>query len=162
AWAWAVGDVGAGAAACCRRLRRARRGGGRRAGGTAQAHPAWARAPQGGRAAGASGERGAHQGIQRRRNRRRRAVAQSWCSIGGRVMSAHVKTRVVDGVMEIVWARPEKKNALTSAMYQAAIEALARADRDEAVSAVLFLGEGDLFTAGNDMEDFLQSSLGAI
>ena len=77
-------------------------------------------------------------------------------------MSTQVKTRVVDGVMEISWARPEKKNALTSAMYQAAIDALARADRDAAVHAVLFLGEGDMFTAGNDMEDFLKSSTGAI
>jgi enoyl-CoA hydratase/carnithine racemase len=75
-------------------------------------------------------------------------------------MTTHVKTRVADGVMEIILARPEKKNALTAPMYQAMIDGLHEADRDPGVHAVLFLGEGDLFTAGNDMLDFAQTAAG--
>jgi enoyl-CoA hydratase/carnithine racemase len=75
-------------------------------------------------------------------------------------MTTQVKTRVVSGVMEIVLARPEKKNALNAPMYQAMIDGLKAADRDDDVHAVLFLGEGDLFTAGNDMEDFAQTAAG--
>ena len=77
-------------------------------------------------------------------------------------MTKYVKTRVADGVMEIVIARPEKKNALTAEMYQAFIDALARAERDVGVHAVLFAGEGDMFTAGNDMEDFALAAAGKI
>lgn len=75
-------------------------------------------------------------------------------------MTTHVKTHVADGVMEMVLARPEKKNALTAPMYQTMIDALHVADRDDGVHAILFLAEGDLFTAGNDMEDFAQAAAG--
>jgi enoyl-CoA hydratase/carnithine racemase len=60
-------------------------------------------------------------------------------------------------VLSIVFNRPEKKNALTRAMYVAATEALREADRDEAVGAVLFSGAGGFFTAGNDIGDFLMA-----
>jgi hypothetical protein len=75
-------------------------------------------------------------------------------------MSKYVKTSINDGVMDIVIARPEKKNALNAEMYQAMIDALTRADREPSVHAVLFSGEGDMFTAGNDMEDFARSAAG--
>jgi enoyl-CoA hydratase/carnithine racemase len=58
------------------------------------------------------------------------------------------------GVLEIAFNRPGKKNALTAGMYLDAAEALRQADRDDAVRAVLFRGEGDSFCAGNDLEDF--------
>src|SRR5690242_11985952 len=77
-------------------------------------------------------------------------------------MTQYVKTQIENGVMEIVIARPEKKNALTAEMYQAFIDALARAERDTNVHAVLFRAEGDMFTAGNDMEDFALSAAGKI
>jgi enoyl-CoA hydratase/carnithine racemase len=77
-------------------------------------------------------------------------------------MSKYVKTNIAGGVMEIVIARPEKKNALTAEMYQAFIDALGRAERDAGVHAVLFTAEGDMFTAGNDMEDFALSAAGKI
>lgn len=76
-------------------------------------------------------------------------------------MSKFLKASVVDGVMEIVFARPEKKNALNREMYAAAIAALTEADRDPAVHAILFTAEGDIFTAGNDMADFVRASMGA-
>jgi enoyl-CoA hydratase/carnithine racemase len=75
-------------------------------------------------------------------------------------MTDFVKTRISDGVMEVVLARPAKKNALTAPMYQAMIDALRAADRDDGVHAILFSAEGDLFTAGNDMEDFAKSAAG--
>lgn len=65
-----------------------------------------------------------------------------------------VKTEITDGILRIVWNRPEKKNALTGAMYAAYHEALGRAADDPAVRVVLVTGEGSAFTAGNDLQDF--------
>jgi enoyl-CoA hydratase/carnithine racemase len=53
-------------------------------------------------------------------------------------------------------ARPEKKNALTGPMYQALVEAFAQAGRDKTVGAVLLRGRDGVFTAGNDIADFLE------
>jgi len=66
-----------------------------------------------------------------------------------------IKTAVVDGVATIEIARPEKKNALTQAMYQAMAEALVAATADNAVRAVLITGQPGIFTSGNDLEDFM-------
>jgi enoyl-CoA hydratase/carnithine racemase len=57
-------------------------------------------------------------------------------------MTDHLKTDVVDGVMTLTISRPEKKNALTGAMYDAMSEGLERAERDPAVKVVLFQGDG--------------------
>lgn len=70
-------------------------------------------------------------------------------------MSESVRTHLVDGVFRIEMARPEKKNALTAAMYQVLADALARADADPAVRVILIHGSGGSFTAGNDLADFL-------
>ncbi|WP_105439059.1 crotonase/enoyl-CoA hydratase family protein [Neorhizobium sp. T25_13] len=59
------------------------------------------------------------------------------------------------GVMVIRFNRPEKKNAITSAMYNRMTAALEDANRDDAVRAVAFLGTEGCFSAGNDMGDFL-------
>ncbi|MFM9968315.1 MAG: enoyl-CoA hydratase [Burkholderiales bacterium] len=53
--------------------------------------------------------------------------------------------------------RPEKKNALTAAMYEALAESLNRAAADDAVRVVVLRGEGGSFTAGNDLADFAAS-----
>ncbi|MEE7471536.1 enoyl-CoA hydratase [Methylorubrum populi] len=58
------------------------------------------------------------------------------------------------GVRLIRWNRPEKKNALTGAMYDAARRGLEEADASEAVGAVVFAGLPGAFTAGNDLADF--------
>jgi enoyl-CoA hydratase/carnithine racemase len=55
-------------------------------------------------------------------------------------------------------ARTEKKNALTGAMYQTLVEAFAQAGRDETVGAVLLRGSDGVFTAGNDIGDFLAAA----
>lgn len=65
-----------------------------------------------------------------------------------------------DGVLLLTLNRPAKKNALTDAMYRRLAAELTRAQGDHAVSAVVLTGSGGVFTAGNDLEDFL--AIGAI
>jgi enoyl-CoA hydratase/carnithine racemase len=75
-------------------------------------------------------------------------------------MTGHVKTDIAGGIMTLTLARPDKKNALTDAMYSAMSDGLARAERDSTVRVVLFQGEGDSFTAGNDIADFSAKASG--
>src|SRR6202011_3945412 len=75
-------------------------------------------------------------------------------------VSEHIKLRQDAGVLEIIFARPEKKNALSNAMYRAVTEALERAHNDPAIRVVLFSAEGDAFTAGNDIADFASAAAG--
>jgi enoyl-CoA hydratase/carnithine racemase len=58
-------------------------------------------------------------------------------------------------VMRAAFARPHKKNAITGAMYEALIEAFEAAERDPQVGAFVLSGQGGVFTAGNDIGDFL-------
>jgi enoyl-CoA hydratase/carnithine racemase len=67
-----------------------------------------------------------------------------------------IKTATANGVATIEIARPEKKNALTIAMYQAMADAIAAARADDAVRALLITGQPGVFTSGNDLEDFMQ------
>ena len=67
-----------------------------------------------------------------------------------------IKTGTLNGVAIIEIARPEKKNAITGAMYLAMAEALVLANADPAVRAVLIGGQPGIFTSGNDLEDFMQ------
>ncbi len=69
-------------------------------------------------------------------------------------MSEHVKRKEQDGVLEITFARPDKKNALSNAMYAAVCEALESAQTNNAIRVILFSAEGDAFTAGNDISEF--------
>jgi enoyl-CoA hydratase/carnithine racemase len=59
-------------------------------------------------------------------------------------------------VMSAAFARPQKKNAITGAMYEALIEAFETAERDASVGALVLSGKGGVFTAGNDIADFLE------
>ncbi|MFY8117042.1 MAG: enoyl-CoA hydratase, partial [Roseateles sp.] len=68
-----------------------------------------------------------------------------------------IKTATVNGVLTIEIARPEKKNALTRAMYQGMADALVGANEDKSVRAVLIQGQPQIFTSGNDIEDFMAS-----
>ena len=67
-----------------------------------------------------------------------------------------IKTATLNGVATIEIARPEKKNALTMAMYLAMAEAVLAATADNAVRALLITGQPGIFTSGNDLEDFMQ------
>ncbi|HET7792448.1 MAG TPA: enoyl-CoA hydratase [Rhizobacter sp.] len=71
-----------------------------------------------------------------------------------------IKTALLNGVYTIEIARPEKKNAITGAMYTAMAEALDAAKADGAVRSVLITGQPGIFTSGNDLEDFMKRSGG--
>ncbi len=63
-------------------------------------------------------------------------------------------------VLELTLNRPAKKNALTNAMYRALNVALHEAEADHAIGAVLIAGAGGVFTAGNDIGDFVAAVQG--
>ncbi len=67
-----------------------------------------------------------------------------------------ILTRQDKGVLEIEFNRPGKKNAFTSEMYATMAAALEEAEADPAVRVILFRGAEDVFTAGNDIEDFMR------
>lgn len=69
-------------------------------------------------------------------------------------MKPPVERQVERGIMTLSFRRPEKKNAVTTEMYRLMIEAFEQAERQSLVRVVLLRGEGDAFTAGNDLEDF--------
>lgn len=60
-------------------------------------------------------------------------------------------------VWTLSFNRPEKRNALTHAMYTALVDALDAARNDPQVRAVILTGSGACFTAGNDLQDFLHA-----
>jgi len=71
-----------------------------------------------------------------------------------------ILTNEADSVLELRFNRPEKKNAITGAMYDTLTAALEDAGARPAIRAVLIAAEGDTFTAGNDIKDFLGMSGG--
>ncbi|PZU08425.1 MAG: enoyl-CoA hydratase [Sphingobium sp.] len=75
-------------------------------------------------------------------------------------MSEDVAILERNGVMEVHLDRPDKKNALTAAMYRTMTAALADASGRADVGALLFAGRGDAFCAGNDIGDFLKGPEG--
>ncbi|WP_434985389.1 enoyl-CoA hydratase-related protein [Pseudomonas protegens] len=60
------------------------------------------------------------------------------------------------GLLTLRLNRPDKKNALTRAMYARLADALSEADGDPEINAVMICGSSECFTAGNDIADFLQ------
>jgi enoyl-CoA hydratase/carnithine racemase len=69
-------------------------------------------------------------------------------------MSEHIVTEQNAAVLTIRMSRPEKKNALTGAMYTAMADALHAGITDASVRCILFTGAGGVFTSGNDLRDF--------
>ncbi len=67
-----------------------------------------------------------------------------------------ISTSIDQGVLTIEFDRADKKNAITAAMYQAMADALRAAEADHAVRVILIRGKDEIFTAGNDLEDFMQ------
>ena len=61
------------------------------------------------------------------------------------------------GVTTITLNRVDKKNSITAAMYGAMAEALAQALADAAVRVVVIQGHATVFSAGNDIGDFLNN-----
>ncbi len=77
-------------------------------------------------------------------------------------MTDDVLTGREGAVLTLTLARPQKKNALTGAMYERLAEGLDAAERDASVGCVLLRGSGGVFTSGNDIADFLAASEGAL
>lgn len=61
------------------------------------------------------------------------------------------------GVATLAFNRIDKKNAITSTMYQLLADGLRDAAQDSAIRAIVITGQPGIFTAGNDVEDFLKN-----
>ena len=70
-------------------------------------------------------------------------------------MTEHVRIENSAGVLAITLARPERRNAITVAMYGALADAIERAQDDPSLRLITLSGEGEDFTAGNDLADFM-------
>jgi enoyl-CoA hydratase/carnithine racemase len=73
-------------------------------------------------------------------------------------MSEHVRVAKDGGVLAITLARPERRNAITVAMYAALADAIEGAAEDRDVRVITVRGEGQDFAAGNDLADFLEAA----
>jgi enoyl-CoA hydratase/carnithine racemase len=73
-------------------------------------------------------------------------------------MSEHVRVEKKGALVSITLARPERRNAITIAMYAALAEAVEEAAADRDTRLITFRGEGQDFLAGNDLADFLEAS----
>lgn len=71
--------------------------------------------------------------------------------------SEQIKSETSAGIFTLLINRPDKKNALNLAMYQALADALTKADSDDTVRVILISGGDDCFTSGNDLADFLSA-----
>lgn len=67
----------------------------------------------------------------------------------------HILVHDEGGVRTVTMNRPDKRNALTAAMYSTMAEALEGADASMEVGAVVIQGSGGFFSGGNDVKDFL-------
>jgi enoyl-CoA hydratase/carnithine racemase len=70
-------------------------------------------------------------------------------------MSEHVRIESGGGVLAIILARPERRNAITVAMYAALADAIEGAGHDRDIRLITLEGQGEDFTGGNDLADFL-------
>src|SRR6201989_1272175 len=68
-----------------------------------------------------------------------------------------ILTERTGSILRVTVNRPEKKNAMTSAMYIALADALNEAAKDDEIRVVIWDAAGDSFSAGNDVQDFLQN-----
>jgi enoyl-CoA hydratase/carnithine racemase len=70
-------------------------------------------------------------------------------------LSEHVQIERDGDVLTITLARPERRNAITVAMYAALADAIESAASDESIRLITLGGQGQDFTAGNDLGDFM-------
>jgi enoyl-CoA hydratase/carnithine racemase len=70
-------------------------------------------------------------------------------------MSEHIEVERHGGRLKIRMNRPERRNAITVAMYAALADALESAADDDSIRLITIEGAGEDFTAGNDLADFL-------
>jgi enoyl-CoA hydratase/carnithine racemase len=72
-------------------------------------------------------------------------------------MSDHITKAQRGPVLHLGFNRPERKNSITAAMYQTLADSLNHAASDDGVRVVLIHGSEQMFSAGNDLEDFLKN-----
>jgi enoyl-CoA hydratase/carnithine racemase len=70
-------------------------------------------------------------------------------------MTGHIIVTDEDAARMIKLRRPEKKNAITQHMYRAMSDAIDTAQNNPAIRCLIITGGSGVFTAGNDLEDFL-------
>jgi len=75
-------------------------------------------------------------------------------------MSEHVRVEKRGALLAITLSRPERRNAITMAMYAALADAVEQAAADDSIRAIVVEGEGVDFAAGNDLTDFLEARPG--
>ena len=73
-------------------------------------------------------------------------------------MTEHIIVEDADSTRTITMRRPEKKNTLTQEMYLAMSDAIDSAQSDPAIRCLILTGRSGVFTAGNDIGDFLQAA----
>ena len=78
----------------------------------------------------------------------------------GAAKTSEIEVGREGAVMSAAFARPQKKNAITGAMYEALIDAFETANHASDVGALVLSGKGGVFTAGNDLGDFLGMASG--
>jgi enoyl-CoA hydratase/carnithine racemase len=71
-------------------------------------------------------------------------------------VSKEIDIALADGIQIIRFTRPEKKNALTAAMYDAVSAALDRGETSADIAVHVFIGSGGSFSAGNDIGEFIR------
>ena len=71
-------------------------------------------------------------------------------------MEQGIQVKRDNGVLRLRFDRPSKKNSITELMYATLADELLSARSDASIKVVCFSGEGGMFTAGNDLHDFMQ------
>src|ERR1044072_2210532 len=71
-------------------------------------------------------------------------------------MTSHLIVTDEDATRVIMLRRPEKKNAITQDMYRAMSDAIDTAQNNPVIRCIIITGGSGVFTAGNDLEDFLK------
>jgi enoyl-CoA hydratase/carnithine racemase len=71
-------------------------------------------------------------------------------------MTGHITITDNDAVRVITLQRPEKKNAITHDMYRTMSGAIDSAQTDPIIRCIVITGSSGVFTAGNDLDDFLK------
>lgn len=69
-----------------------------------------------------------------------------------------ILTTTESGLLTLQFNRPSRKNAITAVMYQTMADALVAANTDTTIRAILIAGQPEIFTAGNDLDDFMKNS----
>src|SRR3954467_5413447 len=71
-------------------------------------------------------------------------------------MPGHLIVTDEDATRVITLRRPEKKNAITQDMYRGMSCAIDEAQNNPKIRCIIITGGSGVFTAGNDLEDFLK------